>query len=347
MIDVFVGAIALSTLFNILISMAPRWRIPHAPRSTSNSSKDGYHSADSGDSGYEDARTNQPPAETAQRRNSYLNVAKKSANPPEVYKIGSKEAVADWGRRFAHYHHLMGNTIDTLVTHAAGFIDPILSGELLQNFQDPDSMAISMEWPDFLVWLESRAVSIPPEQTALTDIRSLKFRTKEQFIDSINTARGIIKRAKPDSAFFISPMVLVDFICAGLVRDGKSVLASEARTMPGAANSPWTDSNAFLTNLSQLSLKHPTQFTNPPADMPNPPLKRQQQQQSADRSGKKQRGITFPKDNTGRPTTIGYANREERQWCDQRAREIKGDVCYRCKQDGHKAQTCKMPATSG
>ena len=289
MIDVFVGALALSTFFNILISMAPRWRIPHAPRSTSNSSKDGYHSADSGDSGYEDARTNQPPAETAQRRNSYLNVAKKSANPPEVYKIGSKEAVADWGRRFAHYHHLMGNSIDTLVTHAAGFIDPILSGELLQNFQDPDSMAISMEWPDFLVWLESRAVSIPPQQTALTDIRSLKLRTKEQFIDS----------------------------------------------------------NAFLTNLSQLSLKHPTQFTPPPADMPNPFLKRQQQQQSADRSGKKQRGSTFPKDNTGRPTTIGYANREERLWCDLRARDIKGDVCYRCKQDGHKAQTCKMPATSG
>ena len=222
MIDVFVGALALSTFFNILISMAPRWRIPHAPRSTSNSSKDGYHSADSGDSGYEDARTNQPPAETAQRRNSYLNVAKKSANPPEVYKIGSKEAVADWGRRFAHYHHLMGNTIDTLVTHAAGFIDPILSGELLQNFQDPDSMAISMEWPDFL-----------------------------------------------------------------------------------------------------------------------------QQQQSADRSGKKQRGSTFPKDSTGRPTTIGFANREERLWCDQRARDIKGDVCYRCKQDGHKAQTCTMPATRG
>ena len=153
MIDVFVGALALSTFFNILISMAPRWRIPHAPRSTPSSScRDGnsYHSADSVDSGYEDARTNQLPA-TAQHR-----------------------------------------------------------------------------------------------------------------------------------------------------------------------------------------------------IMPNPSLKRQQQQQlSADRSRKKQRGTTFPKDNNGRPTTIGYASREERQWCDQRARDIKGDVCYRCKQDGHKAQTCKMPATSG
>ena len=134
----------------------------------------------------------------------------------------------------------------------------------------------------------------PPPQTALSDLRSLKFETREQCISSVNSIREIIGRVPQSSPFFISTMVLVDLICANLVRDGKAVIADQCRTMPGTANTPWTNSHAFIDKLSLLSLKYLNHFTvtSSPiiSDSPTPYPKRQQHHAAGGADNKRQKG---------------------------------------------------------